>query len=166
MSTSRSSTQFEHSAPKPRYAPCWFLLVRIAASEYSHVLDPVRADDLGERVAVRAGAELEVRAVVVDAADAQRAEGAVVVEGELGVVPAIGAGVVVVRDVRGAVFDVLHRLPDELREETGERRHLVHEELRAEAAPAAMGTTLNLLVGIFSDPAISQWKYVKVMELA
>ena len=99
-----------------------------------HVLDAVGPDDLGERVAVRARAELEVCAVVVDAADAQRAERAVVVEGELGVVPAIGAGVVVVRDVRDAVLDVLHRLPDELREEAGERRHLVHEELRAEAA--------------------------------
>ncbi len=32
--------------------------------------------------------------------------------------------------------------------------------------PAAIGTTLSLLVGIFSDPAISQWKYVKVIELA
>ena len=36
------------------------------------VLDPVGADDLRERVAVRAGAELEVGAVVVDAVDAQR----------------------------------------------------------------------------------------------
>ena len=32
--------------------------------------------------------------------------------------------------------------------------------------PAAMRTTFSLLVGIFSDPAISQWKYVKVIELA
>ena len=73
------------------------------------VLDPVRADDLRERVAVRAGAELEVRAVVVDAVDAQRLERAVVVEGQRGVVVAVGAAVVVVDDVRDAVLDVLHR---------------------------------------------------------
>ncbi len=46
----------------------------------------VGADDLREGVAVRAGAELQVGAVVVDALDAQRLEDAVVVEGQLGVV--------------------------------------------------------------------------------
>ena len=44
------------------------VLVRQHGSErVLDVLDPVRADDLGERVAVGARAELEVRAVVVDA---------------------------------------------------------------------------------------------------
>ncbi len=64
------------------------------------MLDPVGPDDLRERVAVRAGAELQVRAVVVDARDAQRLERAVVVERERGVVVAVGAAVVVVDDVR------------------------------------------------------------------
>ena len=32
--------------------------------------------------------------------------------------------------------------------------------------PAATGTTLSLLAGIFSVPAISQRKYVKFIELA
>ena len=131
------------------------------------VLDPVRPDDLRERVAVRARAELEVRAVVVDAADAQRAERAVVVEGELGVVPAIGAGVVVVRDVRDAVLDVLHRAAR--RASTRKPANvgtLCMKNFEPKLPPAAIGTTLSLLVGIFSDPAISQWKYVKFIELA
>ncbi len=98
------------------------------------VLDPVRPDDLRERVAVRARAELEVRAVVVDARDAHRLERAVVVEGERGVVVAVGAAVVVVRDVRDAILDVLHGAAGDHREEGREDRHLVHEELRAEAA--------------------------------
>ncbi len=103
------------------------------------VLDPVRPDDLGERVPVGAGAELEVGAVVVDARDPQRLELAVVVERERGLVAAVGAAVVVVDDVRAAILDVLHRLADEHREEPGERRHLVHEELRAEAAACGDG---------------------------
>ena len=32
--------------------------------------------------------------------------------------------------------------------------------------PAATGTTFSLVAGIFRDAAISQWKYVKFIELA
>ena len=115
---------------------------------------------------MRAGAELQVGAVVVDTVDPERAEGAVLLERELGVVPAVGARVVVVDDVRDPVLDVLHRPAGEHGEEAREGRHLVHEELRAEAAARGDGTTFSLLAGIFSDMAISQWKYVKFIELA
>ena len=86
MSTSRSSTQFEHLGAEAAVRALLVLVGEDRGERVLDVLDPVGADDLRERVAVRAGAELEVRAVVVDAVDPQRAEGAVVVEGELGVV--------------------------------------------------------------------------------
>ena len=130
------------------------------------VLDAVRPDDLRERVAVRAGAELQVRAVVVDARDAHRLERAVVVERERGVVLAVGAAVVVVRDVRGAILDVLHGTAGDHREEGREARHLVHEELRAEAAARGHRHEAQLARrDLQRRSAYSHRKYVKFIEL-
>ena len=132
------------------------------------MLDPVRPDDLRERVAVRARAELEVGAVVVDARDAQRAERAVVVEGERGVVAAVGAAVVVVDDVRDAVLDVLHRAAR--RAWTGSPANvgtLCMKNFEPKLPPGRdRARRCSLLAGIFSDPAISHRKYVKFIELA
>ena len=50
-------------------------------------------------------------------------------------------------DVRRPILDVLDGLADEHREEAGERRHLVHEELRAEAAACRDGHEAELAGG-------------------
>ena len=70
--------------------------------------DAVRANDLRHGVAVRAHAELDIGAVVVDDVEPKAREPAVRVDGELDVVAALRAVVVAAREVVEPVFHVLN----------------------------------------------------------
>ena len=96
--------------------------------------DLVGADDLRERVAVMADAELEIGAVVVDHLAAQAGHPAVRVERQLGVVDPVGAVVVGGGDVVDPVLDVFDRPAGRARQRRGDHRHLVEKKLAAEAA--------------------------------
>ena len=74
---------------------------------------------------------------------------------------------VVVDDVRDPVLDVLDRAaPTSMASKPANVGTLCMKNFEPKLPPAATGTTLSLLAGIFSDAAISQRKYVKFIELA
>ena len=96
--------------------------------------DAIRPDDLRQRIAVVADAELEVRAVIVEHLAAQADHPVLAVERELGVVDAVRAMIVAGRDVIDAVLDVFDRPATDAGERGRENADLVGEQLAAEAA--------------------------------
>src|SRR5208283_4915443 len=94
----------------------------------THAADHVRADDLGQGVAVMAHAELDVGAVVVDDVDLDPAHGTVAHHGELDVVDAVRTVVVAVGDVVDPVLQVGHLSPGGPRAHGGDHRGLVGEQ--------------------------------------
>lgn len=104
----------------------------------TQVLERVGTHRLRERVAVGAGAELQVRAVVVHDVDVERQDGAVLPEPHLDVVVPVRRMVVGVHDVVDPVLDVGDRSAHLEREEARQGRHLVRGELAPEA-PAGGG---------------------------
>ena len=118
--------------------------------------DAVRPDDLRQRVAVMADAELEVGAVVVEHLAAQPDHPVVGVERELGVVDAVGAVIVAAVMIVDAVLDVLDRPAADARERGRQDADLVGNSLLPKLPPAITGTRLILCAGTPSDSAMVQ----------
>jgi len=117
----------------------------------------VRPGHLGERVAVRAVAELEVRAVVVHDLDADALEDAVLGDGQLGVVEAVTRQVFGGDEVVDAVLHELHGPARSLGEHAGDPDDLAEDVLGAEAPAHVHRVDVELggrhLDGVGDQPA-------------